>query len=272
MAFFAVAFFFLWTPSAEASVSVEGSREFRDDVNECLATYRNNPGLVGDVIRELENSGNTHKITEGPDWSNTPDTNDDAFNGNGTGTETKISKAELERVKARVPELKDKDFCTAMLHELWHAVEADRGEWSNDTTDGVYDDEIQAVMFQNFLHAIRGVDPRTAYGGTSIAGHLGIEVPEPEEAVEAIEISAEMSYDHVAPGSYSEVYLVVNTTPGVTVDVSLAGPGVFSASDQSQTADADGKAKFTWRIVSYGAYEVTGMVAGTPFTSSVNVQ
>ncbi len=175
----------LMSPQADARIVVGGDREFRDDVNECLATYRNNPGIVGDVIRELENSGNTHTISEGDEWENTPSSQENAFNGTGTGSETRISKEKLEEFKQGIDELKDKDFCTAFLHEMWHAVDADRGGWSDDTQDGALKDEIEATMFQNFIHAIRGVSPRTTYGGNDISQYLLIddhEIETPEES------------------------------------------------------------------------------------------
>ena len=60
-----IAFFLLFSGQAGASIVVDGSREFRDGVNECLNTYRNAPGIVGDVIRELEKSDNEHRIPVG---------------------------------------------------------------------------------------------------------------------------------------------------------------------------------------------------------------
>lgn len=287
-----IAAFVLWTPNAEASVVVEGSREFRDSVNDCLNTYRNNEGIVGDVIKELEASGNEHKITEGPDWENTPADGTKAMNGTGTGTHSVVSAAELERLKESVDELKNKDFCTALLHEMWHSVDADRGGWSNDQKDGVWEDEIEATMFQNFIHAIRGVDPRTQYGRADISTHLGLVEPVPEATEEAVATpgtespsepteeeetepaapSATISYDHVKPGEYSEVYLTVTANPGASVSVKLEGLGVASAADMQVNANDSGVAKFTWKIVSYGTYQVSGTASGQPFSASVIVQ
>jgi len=285
--FVAAAMFFVWAPGAEANIAVEGDAEFVGDVNECLSRYRNAEGLISDVIRELEGSENTHNITEGNDWANTPSNGDAAFDG--TGTETKVSKEELERKKERIPGLQNKDFCTALLHELWHAVEADRGEWSDDRENGVYEDEIQAVIFQNFMHAIRGVDPRTTYGGNDISTLVGVSTtptpiltpaPTPTPTSPAEEIgggeetapAVEMGYEHVAPGQYSEVYVTVMIRPGATVQATLSGPGVSGDSDQTQTADSEGAARFTWRIVSYGSYTVEGTADGSGFRSTVTVQ
>ncbi len=164
----------LFSPNAEARIEVEGDADFREDVNECINNYRDTEGMVGDVINELEDSENTHTITEGPDWTNTPSNNDAAFNGTGSDTETEVSKERLEELKEVAEELENKDFCAALLHELWHAVDADRGEWSNDKHSGVWEDEIEATAFQNFIHALREVPARTQYGDTDISDHLGV--------------------------------------------------------------------------------------------------
>jgi hypothetical protein len=253
--------FVIGSPTADAGITVTGDRQFTDDVNACLNTYRNAPGIVGDTIRELENSENDHSVIESPDWDNTPNDESDAMGGSGTGTVTRVDKAELEDLKKDFPELANKDFCTALLHELWHAADADGGGWSNDTTDGVLDDEIEATTFQNFIHSIRGVAIRTSYGGTDI-GHILL----------AGETSVETSYKHVKPGEYSEVYSTVRTSPGAKVDATLSGPGVSGTAAQSVTADDKGVAKFTWKIVSYGKYTVAGDADGTAFSGTANVQ
>lgn len=167
--FLAAAFLFIMSPQAHAKINVMGEREFVDGVNECLNTYRNDPGIVGDVIKELEKSDYEHRIINSPDWTNTVNNADNAFNGKGCGTVTKVDKTELEKYKKAFPELANKDYCTAILHELWHAVDSDRGEWSTDRENGVKKNEIEATIFQNFVHAIRGVDPRTSYAGVDIA-------------------------------------------------------------------------------------------------------
>lgn len=289
---FVLAVFILMSSQADAKIVVGGDREFRDDVNDCLTTYRNTPGVVGDVIRELENSENTHTISEGDEWENTPSNQDNAFDGTGTGSETRISKEKLEELKQRIDALKDKDFCTAFLHEMWHAVEADRGEWSDDKQNDVFEDEIQATIFQNFIHAIRGVSPRTTYGGNDISQYLLITdheretleesagdsepvaspEPEPEPEQEEVSTSVSTSYEHVVPGEYSEIYATITTQPGATVEATLSGPGVSSAASQVQTADGEGVARLTWRIVSYGSYNLSGTANGASFSSSVSVE
>jgi len=175
-----LAMFVLWRPHAYAKIVAEGDQEFKDDIQVCLNTYRNKEGIVGDVIKELENSKNTHKISESPDWENSANDVAKANDGTGTGSHSRVSKEELEKIKKSVPELANKDFCTALLHELWHAVEADRGQWSDTKKDGVWEDEIQATIFQNFIHAIRGVDARTKYGGVDISKYLGLSEDSPK--------------------------------------------------------------------------------------------
>lgn len=169
---FAAAILLVFASEAHAKISVDGNRQFTDDVNECLNKYRNAPGIVGDSIKQLENSKNVHKIINSPDWSNTPNSNDVLTKGD--GTVTRVDKAELEVYKRRFPELKYKDFCTALLHELRHAVDGDSGTWSanGDNLNGINKNEIKATIFQNLVHAIRGVPPRTSYGGVDISAYV----------------------------------------------------------------------------------------------------
>lgn len=168
----AVAVIFVFTPKTYAKIVVDGNRQFTDGVNECLNKYRNVPGIVGDSIKELENSKHVHKIINSPDWSNTPNSNDVLSKGD--GSVTRVDKAELEVYKKKFSELKNKDFCTALLHELRHAVDANGGTWSAEGDDlgGINKNEIKATIFQNLVHALRGVPPRTSYGGVDISGYV----------------------------------------------------------------------------------------------------
>lgn len=267
-----------FAPQAQAKIVAVGNREFTDDVNNCFNTYRNSPGVVGDVIRELENSSNEHRVINNSDWTNTVNNNDNAFNGKGTGTVTRVNKEALEKYKKDFVSLANKDFCTALLHEMWHAVDADRGEWTSDEVGGVKRNEIEAVMFQNFIHGIRGVAPRILYSGVDISEFvvIGQDVPAKEVKETAPEPKKEIrvaaDYKHVAPGKYSEVYLTVTVSPGADVQAKLSGPGVSSEASQTIKAGSDGVAKFTWRIVSYGKYTVTGTAGGEKFSSEINVK
>lgn len=168
---FAVASLAIFSMPAFASFEIVGDREFRDDVNNCFNTYRNTPGIVGDAIRELEDSDNVHRIEESPDWSNASNDLDEATGGSGSGTVTRVEKEALEQYKKDFPELANKDFCTAFLHELYHSLDADRGTRTDhsDRVDGVKRNEVEATIFQNLIHAIRGVPPRTMYGGVDIS-------------------------------------------------------------------------------------------------------
>lgn len=267
-----VAVFVLGSSPAEARITVEGNRQFRDDVNECLSAYRGASGIVGEVIRELENSNYEHRIINSPDWSNTSNNVAEATGGSGSGTVTRVDKAELEVYKEQFPELANKDFCTALLHELWHAVDADRGTRTGptNTVGGVKRNEIEATIFQNFIHALRGVDPRTSYGGVDISEH--VLTSEERTTPTEVKTSVSASYKHVKPGEYSEIYATVKTKPGAKVNVKLTGPGVSGPADQNKIADANGVAKFTWKIISYGSYTVDGTADGGKFNSTINVQ
>jgi hypothetical protein len=274
---------------ADAKIVVEGSRAFRDSVNDCFNEYRGTEGLIGDVIKELEKSGNNHKITEGPEWENSANNATKAKDGTGTGTQTKVSASELEKIKEKVPELANKDFCTALLHEMWHAVDADRGSWSDSKKDGVWEDEIEATMFQNFIHALRGVAMRTAYGGTDISESLGLAggdlgqtpSPTPTPSSPALsptptdssgaKVSSTMSFSHVAPGQYSEVYLDIIASPGASALAMLSGPAVEQPQAQGKIG-SNGKLRLTWKIYQYGAYTVNGTVGDKPITGTVIVR
>jgi hypothetical protein len=81
-----------------------------------------------------------------------------------------------------------------------------------------------------------------------------------------------MAFEHVKPGEYSEVYLAVITDRGTEVTTTLTGPGVSDTATKTVTADSNGLAHFTWKIVSYGTYTATGNVNGVGFTQSITVQ
>ncbi len=267
---------------AEAKILVEGDREFTDDINSCLNTYRDTPGLVGEVIKELENSTHDHTIIESPDWSNAPNDIAKATGGSGSGSVTRVDKAELEKYKNDFPELKDKDFCTALLHELWHAVDNNRGTRTahSEKVDGVKRNEIEATIFQNFVHALRGVPPRTMYGGVDMSKILSTSEISPASPKDKTSqestttATAQLNFKHVQPGVYSEIYVTITTTPKTALSVTLSGPGVDSAPTQIGTTGDTGLAKFTWRIVSYGQYVLAGILSdtGENFSGTINVQ
>jgi hypothetical protein len=92
--------------------------------------------------------------------------------------------------------------------------------------------------------------------------------PEPPKEVKT---TAGLTFKHVKPGEYSEVYLTVNTVPGSTVSATLTGPGVARAAKMTATASSAGQAKFTWKIVSYGTYSAIGSAGNADFFASVVV-
>lgn len=84
--------------------------------------------------------------------------------------------------------------------------------------------------------------------------------------------SVEMSFSHVAPGEYSEVYVSAqNNEPGTEVAVSLAGPAVDAPTSQVIVADDNGISYFVFRIFNFGTYTATVSVGGVISTSSVVV-
>lgn len=229
IAVFFITAFVLWIPSAEAKIAVEGGRQFTDAVNNCLSTYRNTPGLVGDVIKELENSKNTHRVVDDPAWENTPNDAAKAENGTGTGTVSKVNESEYEEGIKGIEELKNKDFCTTLMHELFHAVDADRGQWSQERVEGIYKDEVEATIFQNLLHAIRGVPPRVTYGAANLIKLGLMDAP----AVEAKTVKA-IEYN----GKHLPVdQLIVESEAGCGADHWHAATGSVTATDGSKVAD-----------------------------------
>ncbi len=67
----------------------------------------------------------------------------------------------------------------------------------------------------------------------------------------------ELSYDHVAPGEYSEIYAAVsNIEPGVIITIRLEGGADPSGENSVQevAADENGVANFTFEINQYGTY------------------
>lgn len=89
---------------------------------------------------------------------------------------------------------------------------------------------------------------------------------------EPIEISYWISFAHVQPGKYSEVYVDVTGPPGTKATATLKGPGVTGSKTQSGTIGSGGSLRLTWRINKYGTYTATGTIGNTPFTLTVDVK
>ena len=67
----------------------------------------------------------------------------------------------------------------------------------------------------------------------------------------------ELSYDHVAPGEYSEIYAAVsNIEPGEVITIRLEGGADPRGENSVQkvVADKNGVATFTFEIYQYGPY------------------
>jgi hypothetical protein len=86
-----------------------------------------------------------------------------------------------------------------------------------------------------------------------------------------VPVITKLSFAHVLPGVYSEVYLDVEGAPGQAVTAELTGPGVISAAAMDGRTDSSGKLRLTWRINMYGAYTVQGTVDAEVFVKQVNV-
>jgi len=79
-----------------------------------------------------------------------------------------------------------------------------------------------------------------------------------------------MSFAHVKPGEYSEVYMDITGEPGTAVSATLTGPAVEQGK-ASGTIGSNGKTRLTWRIYQYGPYKASGTAGGTAISGSVNV-
>jgi len=67
----------------------------------------------------------------------------------------------------------------------------------------------------------------------------------------------ELSYDHVVPGEYSEIYAAVsNIEPGESVTIRLEGGADPRGENSTQkvVADKNGVANFTFEVYQYGSY------------------
>ncbi|MFT5037204.1 MAG: hypothetical protein ACI9VM_000781 [Candidatus Azotimanducaceae bacterium] len=73
----------------------------------------------------------------------------------------------------------------------------------------------------------------------------------------------EVTFAHVKPGEYSEVYVSVsNVEPGKAIRVSLDGVDVDDGSEQLLGADANGTASFTFRVYAFGMYHARTVIEG----------
>ena len=87
-----------------------------------------------------------------------------------------------------------------------------------------------------------------------------------------VPVITKLTYVHVQPGVYSEVYLDVEGAPGQAVTAELTGPGVISVAAMDGLTDSSGKLRLTWKINLLGTYSVKGTVAAEAFIRQVVVQ
>src|SRR3990167_285362 len=285
----ALGLFFISSSRANATIIIKGDDDdFSKAIKECLAEYEKIGGTLGKITERLKDSKNQHIIEEGNDYSSVPSDGKKATDGTGTGSHTRVSKKNWETIKKKFDSLKSKDFCAALLHELWHAVDADMGSFDTSKKDGVKVYEFEAVLIQNIYHKAKKLAERETYGGKKVPSDVKVPdvvslpppslpgtssttpIPtptptptppplppaEPPPQPPAPTVRS-ITYDHVVPGVYSEVYVTVVTQAGVQVQATLNGPGVSSAATQSGVANASGVASFTWRIGSYGVYSLS---------------
>lgn len=122
-----------------------------------------------------------------------------------------------------------------------------------------------------------GTDPMTeteeASGNAETGDGEEVSTNPSEEAYDALGFYTEMSYAHVAPGEYSEVYVRVPTRrPGLSVGVTLTGPAVEQPATKVVQTDENGEAYVVFRVYQYGTYTAEITIGSTSETNSVVVQ
>ncbi len=91
-------------------------------------------------------------------------------------------------------------------------------------------------------------------------------------------VDREMTFAHVQPGEYSEVYLRFRTSPDARFEATLSGPSVASPATQRLRADERGFVRFVWRVYSLGRYRADvyayspGDPPGFAFSKAITVQ
>lgn len=81
----------------------------------------------------------------------------------------------------------------------------------------------------------------------------------------------DMSFSHVEPGVYSEVYLSVGIASGFDVEATLTGPGVADPPTQTIVSDENGQSYFVWKIVAFGTYEATIKIGEREYDQTIVV-
>lgn len=96
------------------------------------------------------------------------------------------------------------------------------------------------------------------------------EAPDLQEPTLPTDPTIKMSYDHVKPGRYSEIYTTVTMAPFTNVKATLSSTGM-TEEEQETVADKDGVANFKWRIYSFGTYKSTVAIDKNEWTESIVV-
>jgi hypothetical protein len=153
---------------------------FFQRVQDCLNELKAYPAKAQTLV-DLVNSVRTHTIerTDGGSNNRTSPPLDNESNGMGTGSQTfwNPDNNALPTYADGTP----RDPCAAMLHELVHAHDKDRGVMDRTpipTTAGAAPEtvilsEVRACQAQNWLHQEKGQPSRVQYGGEALP--LGVQ-------------------------------------------------------------------------------------------------
>jgi Effector protein len=151
--------------SAGGGIAVDGDDAFKKKVEKALEEIGKTKAGK-DVLDTLKNSNNTHTIKETnvPKGSgNTPANGTNAGNGTGTGSTTKWEPNGTEKYDDDV----NRDPTAALLHELAHACDADKGarDAGVEAGSGIKKNEIKATGKENEYRKEKGLAERQKYGG-----------------------------------------------------------------------------------------------------------
>lgn len=146
-------------------IDVEGDDAFKQKVQKALDELSKSKAGK-EVLDALKGSDKVHKIKETnvPKGSgNRPDDMGKAGNGTGTGSTTKWEPNGTEKYDEDV----NRDPTAALLHELVHACDADKGtrDGSVDAGSGIKKNEIETTKKENAYRKEKGLPERQKYGG-----------------------------------------------------------------------------------------------------------
>lgn len=170
---------------ASATVTVEGSQAFKDQVNACLQIITETDVDPAEVLRQLRNSPRTTTIHEtdaninSTDYTNSNDANSPAAGGTGNGSDTSIDWNPTNRTNeengAGGQPATPRDPCASLMHELRHALDGANGtrdpriEPPPPAPDGIKHNEIEACREENLYRKKHPPLPqRRQYGGRDL--------------------------------------------------------------------------------------------------------